>query len=342
MSLSFDKGDPVAIIKGGKHNDQILFLDSSPPEPIQLQPKKQKKQTKMPSSRHIDDILEELCDDLTGYEKVIEMDKLRQHIIQDIIPLDVDEFDNYNKAKQYVEDNASKELFLDLDSRLVPMPDPNKRNVGYLAGKSGSGKSTQVTKISKEYRKLHPKNKIYLFSKKTSDPELDKVKPIRIPMSYDALKQYTPSLFASKKDKKGDEQNGQQRKKEEDHILNFFKNSLVIFDDTDTIIDKNILNSVNSIRNVLLETGRENRIDMLITSHLMNKGQDTRTIFNETDNVTFFPHQGNTYPIKYYLKAYLGMSKDAINKILLLPSRWVQIHTTAPMAVIHEAGAYIL
>lgn len=116
------------------------------------------------------------------------------------------------------------------------------------------------------------------------------------------------------------------------------KGALCIFDDYSNIHDKKIKLAIINLINDVLELGRQYKIYCLITSHLIN-GNDkkmTRTIFDESHNITIYPRAGNIYGIKYMLKNYLGFSKETIDKIINLNSRWVTISKTYPNYILFE------
>ncbi len=52
----------------------------------------------------------------------------------------------------------------------------NTRQILYVSGASGSGKSFYTSDYMKEYNRLFPKNKIYIFSSLEKDEKLDAVK----------------------------------------------------------------------------------------------------------------------------------------------------------------------
>ena len=120
------------------------------------------------------------------------------------------------------------------------------------------------------------------------------------------------------------------------------QNSLVIFDDIDTIPDKKLNEAVRSLRDDLLETGRSYNIYMCNTSHQLMNYKHTRTLLNESTAVTFFPKSGSSYHIKRFLKEYCGLEKKQIQKILELPSRWVTINKVYPCFILYEKGAFLL
>lgn len=203
---------------------------------------------------------------------------------------------------------------------LVPIINIDGREVDYIAGPSGSGKSTYASKIIQIYKKLFPNNNIFIFSRLDKDDVLDRLKPIRVMLDN--------SLIEDPIDIHSEFQEG----------------DLILFDDCDTIQDKKLKDAISKLKNDILETGRHLNLYIIITSHLINGNdrKDTRTILNEAHTLTIFPKSGSSYGINYVLKNYIGLSKDQINKILNLPSRWVTIGKNYPQYVLYEKGLYLL
>jgi hypothetical protein len=197
---------------------------------------------------------------------------------------------------------------------------PNKkteRQILYITGASGSGKSYYTRNYCNEYKKLFPKNDIYLFSSIQEDSSIDKVKDImRIRLDTEFL--------------------------QTDLNVNDFKDSLVVFDDTDCITNKMMKMKVNNILNMLLETGRHTNTSVIYTSHLPTNGLDTRRILNECHSVTIFPTSLGGRALKYLLENYFGLDKDQIKKLKKLQSRWVTLIKGFPMVVLSEKDVYVL
>lgn len=68
----------------------------------------------------------------------------------------------------------------------------------------------------------------------------------------------------------------------------------------------------------------------------------TRSMINESSEITFYPRSGSTYQISNFLKTYIGLTPTQIQRILNLPSRWVTVHKSYPTYVFHEKGAYLV
>jgi hypothetical protein len=221
----------------------------------------------------------------------------------------------YKATKKYIKYKKEREIMI-YDGEIQPIPKNHSRECIYVAGPSGSGKSTYISNYAYEYKKMFPKNKIYVFSRVSHDEAIDKLNPVRIMINEEMIEDpINPDELA---------------------------NSLVIFDDTDTITDKNLRNAVMALKNDLLETGRHEDVYVAITSHLLSNYRETRTVLNECDTITLFPAAGSTYSMRYILKNYVGMDKLSIDKFVNLPSRWVTLKKTFPQLVIYSKGIYLL
>jgi len=197
---------------------------------------------------------------------------------------------------------------------------PNKqqeRQILYITGASGSGKSYYTQLYCSEYKKLFPKNEIYLFSSINEDSSIDKIKGLQRFILNDAFLK-------------------------EEIIAEDFKNSMVIFDDTDVISNKALKFKINSILNILLETGRHFNASVIYTSHIATAGIDTKRILNEAHSITIFPSSLGGRSLKYLLDNYLGFDKEQIKKVKKLDSRWTTICKTFPMVILSEKEAYLL
>jgi len=218
-----------------------------------------------------------------------------------------------DKAKKRAETE-----FMIIDGSLEPMPNlRNERDVLYVAGPSGAGKSTYIGKYIKNYRKTFPDNRIVIVSKVVVDPAFDRYNPLRIEIT-------TENII--------------------DNPINVseFSDCLVVFDDIDTISDNKLLKAVQKLRDDCMEIGRHDRVSVAATSHLLMNYNQTRGMINEAQTVTFYPRSGSTYQIQNFLKSYGGLTKDQIQRVLNLPSRWVTLHKNYPCYIFHEKGAYLI
>ena len=203
---------------------------------------------------------------------------------------------------------------------IEPCPNINKeRDVLFIFGQSGSGKSYYVMMYSNNYKKIYPKRPIYCFSTVGSDGgSLDKIK---------SLKRVDLNLLL-----------------QDNEVIETenFKNSLIIFDDVDNISDKKLKNLVWKYMNNFLQTGRHYNISVCITFHVGCAGNETKMILNEATSITYFPITIGARALKYICDSYLGLSKKQLEKLKKIESRWITINKTYPKTITTENQAYIL
>ena len=88
------------------------------------------------------------------------------------------------EGEEQAEDGLIKEfrqLKIANDAKFQQVPNPKtEREILYITGRSGSGKSTYTRKYLEEYRKKFKDRPIYMFSALPDDPSLDSIKPKRI------------------------------------------------------------------------------------------------------------------------------------------------------------------
>ena len=214
----------------------------------------------------------------------------------------------------YNDDNLT-ELKFEKGTKLFPVPLRKTTSRLYVSGASGSGKSTYSSKWIQEYHRIFPSDKVYLISTVEEDEVLDKLDYIeRVEIDEDLAT--IP--------------------------LDEFQDSLVVFDDTNTISDKATRKAVSRLRDQLLERGRHHNASCLITSHLFSNFSDTRLTLLESRDITLFPRMGGMTQARRGLKTYVGMSDKQIDKAFKLKSRWITIRKTAPNFVLSERDCYLL
>jgi hypothetical protein len=169
-----------------------------------------------------------------------------------------------------------------------------------------------------EYKKIFPKNPIYVFSALPDDRDsLDKVddlKRIRLDEKFieTALE------------------------------LDDFRDSMIVFDDIDGITNKPLKMKIIGILDNCIKLGRHQNISIIYTTHTACNGNETKQILNSSHLVVFFKNGLGDRAKKYLLGAYYGLDRDAIKNINTLQSRWVAISRTFPMICWYEKGAFQL
>ena len=225
----------------------------------------------------------------------------------------------FEEAKEEKNKRVSENSFASLKlktGKIQVLPRKDIVEKLYISGVSGSGKSTYTGKYLQEFVKSFPDDDVFIFSSVPEDKPLDKVDPVRIPIDEELL--------------------------EDPLSIEDFRDSITVFDDTDTIKNKLYRNVVNDIKAEMIEIGRHYKARCIITSHIISNYRQTRQILNEATSVTFFPKSGGVYHIKNFLKTYCGLDKNQISNVLKLPSRWVTIYRTYPSYIVWEKGICLL
>lgn len=199
--------------------------------------------------------------------------------------------------------------------QLLLFPRNDTRQIIYCSGPANSGKSTQAMLYATLYHKKYPKNEIIVVSPKKDDPAFKSIpKLYRLPTTSSHFIVDKPSL-------------------EE------YKDSLIIFDDyeaTEPEIKRAIINFIN---NICIQ-GRSLNISAFIISHIFSNYQETRTILAECHTL-LFPIIGGTLWIRNYLKSNIGLTKDQIDRIFALKSRFVA-YNKFPSWVLANQTFYLL
>lgn len=214
-------------------------------------------------------------------------------------------------------DNFMNEYNTDRIVQPVPLP-ARERIVAYVTGASGSGKSYYASKLVEEYHKYYPKNGVFLFSPFEDDGT-------SFNFSWITKIDIKHSDFT-----------------DESWDIEDFKDSLIVLDDIESLTNKKVRTVLTDILNLILEAGRKLKVSCIYTSHITMQGHNTRRVLNEMHSLTLFPRAMGNRTIKYILDVNFGFSKDQIQKIKKLKSRWVTIIKSYPNVIVHERGAYVL
>jgi len=214
---------------------------------------------------------------------------------------------NNSKKKLYISDNnddisaTHKDIKLPTNQTFQMIPTDKERDIIYITGQSGSGKSYFTKLFADEYKKKYKKREIYLFSAIDDDESIDSIKDLK--------------------------------------RINI-KDSMCIFDDVDTITSKQIRNKVFGILNMILQCGRHANISVVYTSHICCAGAETKLILSEAHAVVIFPKTMGNRSLKYLCDSYFGMDKEQIQKIKQIGGRHAIIHKTYPMVVMGANSAF--
>lgn len=222
----------------------------------------------------------------------------------------------YNKVKEIKKSNIMNEITINDRGEIQPIPNINRQsNNVYAAGPNGAGKSTSIANWAEQYQKLFPKNKIHVFKRDTEDD-----------LAFDNLKFIDEDL---------------EDMIDDPYELDELSNSLLIFDDTSRIRNKEVNSAVKELMYDALENGRKKKISVCVSNHLVADKNNTKTQLYECDTLIVFPGSSNAQ-IRYVCGTYVGMSKKQINKLFKLRTRWILISKSYPQYIIYDKGVYIL
>jgi hypothetical protein len=193
------------------------------------------------------------------------------------------------------------------------VPDKKKdRTSVFVVGRNGSGKSYWIRDYVLEFIKRFPLYKIYLFSSKEKDDNLDKItkiKRVKIddsfitnPMNYETLTE-----------------------------------TLCIFDDVDALRDK-LKKEIYHLRDTILRNGRSYKIHIISTNHDAT-GKDIQACLNESDMIVFFMKNYNRC-LRYFLENYIGLDQDQVKILRRNRTRATAYIKTYPNVIVQEKNIY--
>lgn len=179
---------------------------------------------------------------------------------------------------------------------ILPCIEKNQVINSFVTGASGSGKSTTAKKMAMSYRRVYPKNDIFMISQKTQDEAFNEpaLKLRRIKIDEDFLNKHVD-------------------------ITKDFHDCLIIWDDFTYFESKKIMEKITKLLIQALTLGRSNKIQNIITAHLMvvmKERQIYSNIYNECDIFVFYSRSLNSHSLKYVLSEYFGWDSKRIRYIL--------------------------
>jgi hypothetical protein len=241
-SFAFEKGSdgvPIAIVRGGETDGDILYLHMD-------DFKGKKPRMELSANRYKNELR-----DVKPMERARLLARLEEAREKGLNPDDlIGETTIGKKLYERILYDEANDKAIDLASgsfEILPSPNPKKREVFYIAGASGSGKSYIAKGLGEYYQKLFPERSVYLISKLQEDSgTLDKMKPRAKRIDIQSLVDDYPDL---------DE----------------FKNCMVIFDDYDTFTGA-AEKTVHKLIDDLATMGRHTNTTMLCLSHYLSWG----------------------------------------------------------------------
>lgn len=225
----------------------------------------------------------------------------------------------YFSRDMYDNEEGLNEIQLERGLKIQHLPSDivsKEREIIYCAARSGAGKSYYSMKYIKEYKKKFKGRPIYLFTSLVEEDE--------------TLKELEVKKF-----------------KLDNNFLNtpleieFFKESLVLFDDIETITDKLVYKKIREILDKVLSVGRHQKTSCIYTSHILTNGAQTKLILNESHSIVIFPEGLPVRNIEYLCENYIGLNKKEIERVKKIKSRWICFFKSFPAIIAYESGLYI-
>jgi hypothetical protein len=248
-------------------------------------------------------------------------------------PIAVIKSDNKKHNGQFIYVNTDLKtkgetsLTLPMECNLSILPDTrgDKRNIYYIAGASGAGKSYIAKQITENYHKLYPDRFIYIVSALDEDDTLDSMK-----INKKKIQRLNYRTFI-----------------DDPPDINTVSDCMFIFDDVDSIEPKEGGNAIHKLINDIAIMGRghklgQGNISMMFLTHHITNYKKTRLILNEADYYILYPQNTSTSQLYYLLKTYLGFDRKEVQALKRLPSRWVCVHKNSPQMLMWDGGIKIL
>ena len=309
-SLSFDKvkgAKPIAVVKGGENDGEVLYIHED-------EHKGKKPKSEISSQKYATELRE-----LKPQERVKLINRLAEAKEKGLASEQlVGETALAKSLYDRILYDEAKDTSINLpdgEFQILPSPDPKKREVFYIAGASGSGKSYIAKGIAEVYGKLHPDRPVYLISKLGDDSTLDSMKPPPKRVNIQTLIDDYPEL---------DE----------------FADCCVIFDDYDTFTGP-AEKVVHKLIDDLATMGRHTNTTMLCLSHYLTNYKKTRLLLNEATHIIVYPMATSFHALSYLLKTHIGMTKDDCRDLKKM-GRWVCVYKHYPQWLLSLHHARIL
>ena len=242
-----------------------------------------------------------------------------------------DEMFRIPMAKKIKKDDDTDEIKCPPNEHIIPYYNPKERITMFIAGAQNCGKSYFVAEFLKTYRLMHPKRPIYLLTGLTEkDKHFEKFNIRQVIMDSTNVGDLDLEKLRT------DDATGQR------------KGCLLIFDDTDRIRDKALMEKTYKLLDDALANGRDHEtqagkadIDIVVTNHEINDRNRTRGILTNCNYVVLFPFYSLATQMNLVMDK-IGISKETQKKILKYKGRAVIIRKVAPMYCIMKKKVLLL
>lgn len=262
-----------------------------------------------------------------------------------------------DQIKSMLDQNSKKKLSIEYPFYFQPIPFAQEDQVSHtlVSGATGAGKTNFAARLMLEYHLINPNNTMFIFSKKKEDKALDDLPNTkRVKLDDNFIKFITrddsfSSIKKNKKNKKEETESESEADSENENgeekidILDYFRDSLLLFDDIEQIMNKELVKEVKNFQKLIIECGRSYNIYTINTVHNFDhKKEVLRDIVNECDNIVIFRDGTSIYHVKDFLTRHHGLNNDQVKEINELKSRWILFHKKVPRYIISEHQAFLL
>lgn len=233
--------------------------------------------------------------------------------------------------KMKSDDEENDEIKCKSNEHIMPYYNPKERITMFIAGAQNCGKSFFVAEFLKTYRLMHPKRPIYLFTGLSEkDKHFERFNIRQIIMDSCNVSDLDLEKLRT------DDKTGKRR------------GCLLIFDDTDRIRDKGLMEKTYKLLDDALANGRDHAtqagkadIDIVVTNHEINDRNRTRGILTNCNYIVLFPFYSLASQMNLIMEK-IGISKETQKKILNYKGRAVIIRKIAPMYCIMKKKVFLL
>ena len=201
---------------------------------------------------------------------------------------------------------------------IEPTHRADDRDLIYVMGASGSGKSHSLRAFCMWHRQLWPRRTIALISHLKQDDTLDSVAE-RIGMRRISVE----SLMQRPLD------------------IQECRSSLILIDDTDGL-DKPLAEAVHKAVMTIATEGRHENTSMPYSTHLTTMGAKSRVLFSEMHSYVCFPHGASAMATEYLLHRYAGVDKHVIKQVRKLRRRWFMVSKRYPPYLLFDESCQLL
>lgn len=320
---------PIAIVKGGKYDNEIIYVNSD-----------------MTSNDTLLDDYEDFAAEYEGEYKRLPRNVKQLKIMKEISKyegkrLTKDVFnkivDKTDEEMDHIIGNGKMFVLNPLaNSKLELLPNIKRNDIIVAFGDSGAGKSYFANQFAEKFRSVYPDSPIYIISRIEKDDSIkeEKVGIDRILLNIEFLS------FPFE--------------------LSMIKGSLVIIDDIEGIEDmfmeygkqgeklgQLMLKKIKKIQNDIIHMGRshdrsveENGVSIFNIKHEMNDRSKTKILLNGSQSFILFPQFLNADHVLDFMKKQMGVDKELREK--LMKERWFLFNRNSPKYVMGEKFIYLL